>query len=284
MVDSSESLLWKHIWAPAYIWESLVRVRQFRLDAIASFFNPNVRSGSSQMFSPEDIRSGNCLFCRLDRPHDCLFFEPKFAAIIIHIIEAFGKTKLGSRSYVNADLIEQVIHRLPALYEQIGHPTNNGFVWRCVQEKLYLMFPGDVLMMEDIRGFLQNEYVDTELYHRRQYYATTIETDRHRDKVDEVVVLDDVTVSTKGPAMDPLIMCGCKLYYDESCPVYDNYIRSKSLCLSSLALQDYNTRQMKLDDYLNQVQIEVAADWGRSPVCSHFRINMFVAVLQHNRS
>jgi hypothetical protein len=39
-----------------------------------------------------------------------------------------------------------------------------------------------------------------------------------------------------------------------------------------------------LKDYLNQVQIEVAANWGMSPVCSHFCINMFVGVLQHNRS
>ena len=154
------------------------------------------------MFSPVDPCSGNCFFCRLNRPHDCLFFEPKLAAIIIDIIEAFGKTKLGSTDYVNANLIEQVIQRLPTLYKQIGHPTNNGFVWRCVQEKLHLMFPGGVLMMEDIRGSLQNEYVDAELYQRREYYAA-IAADRHRDRVEEEAMLEDVVVPTTDPELDP---------------------------------------------------------------------------------
>jgi hypothetical protein len=282
MAESSESVLWKQIWAPAYIWESLVRVRQFCLDTIASFFCPNVRSVSSEMFSPEDPRSGNCMFCRLNRPHDCLFFEPKFAAIINHIIEAFGKTKLGSNAYVNADLIEQVIHRLPALYEQIGHPTNNGFVWRCVQEKLHLMFPGGVLMMEDIQGFSQNEYVDAELYQRRKYYAS-IETHRHVNKAEAVIGVKDVTDPSKDPEMDPQIMCGCKFYYEGSCSVYDNYIESKSLCLSSSALHAYKNRKMNHDDYLKQVQIEVLADCELSPVCAPFRIHMFLGLLQHNR-
>jgi hypothetical protein len=192
--------------------------------------------------SPEDPCSGNCLFCRLNRPHDCLFFEPKFAAIIIHIIEAFEKTKLGSTAYVNADLIEQVIHWRPALYKQIGHPTNNGFVWRCVQEKLHLMFPGDVLMMEDILGFLQNEYVEAELYHRRKYYASMV-ADRHLDKAEEVVAFEDVPNPTKDPEMNPQTMCGCKFYYTGSCSVYDNYILSKSLCLTSSALHDYKNQK-----------------------------------------
>jgi hypothetical protein len=188
---------------------------------------------------------------------------------------------LGSTAYVNADLIEQVIHRLPALYEQIGHPTNNGFVWRCVQEKLHLMFPGDVLMMEDIQGFLQNEYVDAELYQRRKYYASIVAY-CHLDKAKEVVGLKDVPDPSKDPEMDPQIMCGCKFYYEGSCSVYDNYILSKSLCLSSSALHDYKNRKMNLDDYLKQVQFEVSADWELSPLCAPFRIHMFLGLLQHN--
>jgi hypothetical protein len=58
----------------------------------------------------------------------------------------------------------------------------------CTRKALF-----DVLMMEDIYGFLQNEYVDTELYHRRQYYATN-KYDRHRGKADEVVLMDNVSL------------------------------------------------------------------------------------------
>ena len=149
MVESRDVMLWKQCWAPAYSWVILVGVRQFRLDAVASFFQPTTsRPNVMEMFSPEDPCSGNCVFCRSKQSQDCLFFVPELAAIFIDIIEGSGKTKLGSTNYVNADLLDRVIPRLPSLYEQLSHPTKNGFVWWCVQEKLHMMFPGDVLMME----------------------------------------------------------------------------------------------------------------------------------------
>jgi hypothetical protein len=104
MAESPDVVVWKQRWAPAYIWETLVWVRQFCLDAVCCFFKPTVRSNVTEIFSPEDLRSGYCVFCRLNRPEDCLFFQPELAAIFIDISEAFGKTKLGSTNFVNADL------------------------------------------------------------------------------------------------------------------------------------------------------------------------------------
>jgi hypothetical protein len=43
-------------------------------------------------------------------------------------------------------------------------------------------------------------------------------------------------------------------------------------------------KKKNLDNCLNQVQIEVAADWELSPVCAPFRIHMFLGLLQHNHS
>ena len=283
MVESRDAMHWKQCWAPAYSWEYLVGVRQFRLDAVGSFFKPTIlRCNVMEMFSPEDPRSGYCVFCRSKQQHDCLFFVPELAAIFIDIIEAFGKTKLCSTNYVNADLLDRVILRLPSLYEQLGHPTNNGFVWRCVQEKLHLTFPGGVFMMEDIRSSLQQEYVDTDLYLRREKNALTV-SDFLQDKEVASVVTEEVTAAIIVPEMDPLIMCGCKLYSEGSCPVYDKYIETKSLCMSSQALRDYTNRQITLDVYLAQAHLEVESDWECSPVCAHFRINMFIGILERNR-
>jgi hypothetical protein len=285
MAESNESVLWKQSWAPAYIWESLVRVRQFCLDAIHSFFTPNViRIGSSHtIYSPDDPRSGNCLFCRSNLLHDCLFFDPKLATLIIDIIEAFGKTKLGSTDYVNAHVIEQVITRLPTLYEHIGHPTNNGYVWRCVQEKLILMFPDGVFMMEDISSILQNEYVADELNHRRECHVAT-GYDFPQQAVDDGSTSDAVAPIHISPESDLKIMCGCKFYSDACCPMFDKYIHSKKICRSSLALQDHTNCQIHLDLDIEKAQMEVEADWNLSPICVHFRIHKFLGELHHKRS
>jgi hypothetical protein len=281
MVESPEAVVWKQRWAPAYIWETLVRVRQFRLDAVGCFFKPTLRSNVTEMFSPEDPRSGYCVFCRLNQPEDCLFFQPELAAIFIDIIDAFGKTKMGNTDFVNADLIDQVIPRLPSLYEQLGHPSNNGFVWRCVREKLHQMFPCGVLMMEDIRDFLQKEYVSNELHLRRENNAL-IMSDFLQEQQELGIAPEEVTSTITDPEKDPQIMCGCQFYCEASCPVYDKYIETKSLCVSSQAFRGYTNRLTSLDDYLHLARLEVETDWERSPVCAHFRINMFLGNLHRN--
>jgi hypothetical protein len=125
----------------------------------------------------------------LNRPEDCLFFQPELAAFFIDIIDAFGITKLGSTDFVNADLINRVIPRLPSLYKQLEHPTNNGFIWWCVREKLHQMFSCGVLMMEDIRDFLQKEYVSNELYLRRKNNAL-IMSDCHQEEQEAGIAPD----------------------------------------------------------------------------------------------
>ena len=280
MAESREVTQWKQSWAPAYSWESLVGIRQFRLDAVSSFFQPTItRSNVTEMFSSSDPRSGFCVFCSSKQYHDCLFFGPQLASILIDIIEALGKTKLGSTIYVNADVVDRVISRLPSLYEQLGHPTNNGFVWRCVHEKLHMMFPGGVLMMEDIRTTLQNEYVATDLHLRREHKALTL-SDILQDVEVGFLVPAELTTTIIDPELDPLIMCGCDIYSEGSCHFYNQYIGAKSLCLSSHSFLEYTNCQISLDDYINAARLEVESDWGLSPVCAHFRINMFLGVLQ----
>ena len=92
---------------------------------------------------------------------------------------------------------------------------------------------------------------------------------------------EEVAATITDPEMDPQIMCGCKFYYEGS-SIYNKYIGTKSLCLSVQAFRDFTNRHTTLDNYLHQARLEVETDWERSPVCAHFRINMFLGILHRN--
>ena len=138
------------------------------------------------------------------------------------------------------------------------------------------------MMMKDIRTTLQKEYVDTDLHLRREHNASTL-SDYLQDVEVGGVALKELTTTIIDPEMDPQIMCGCDFYSEGSCHVYNQYIGTKSLCLSSQSFRDYTNCKISLDNYLHQARLEVETDWEFSPVCAHFRINMFLGVLQRNR-
>jgi hypothetical protein len=142
------------------------------------------------------------------------------------------------------------------------------------------MFPDGVFMMEDISSILQNEYVADELNHRRECHVAT-GYDPPQQAVVDGFTSDEFAAIHIFPESDPKIMCGCKFYSDACCPMFDKYMCSKNLCMSSLALQDHTYCQMNLDVDTVQAQMEVAADWNFSPICAHFRIHKFLGELHH---
>jgi hypothetical protein len=82
-------------------------------------------------------------------------------------------------------------------------------------------------------------------------------SDRLQEEQEAGIAPEEVTSTITDPEMDPQIICGCKSYCEGSCPVYNKYIKTKSLCLSSQAFCGYANRRTTLDEYLHLARLEV---------------------------
>ena len=273
MSESPESLEWKQRWSPAYEWETLVGVLEFRHDACKHFFKVE-RYWPKNFFEPTDPSDRQrCAGCQKGSPHDCLFFHPSLATIFLDIIRAFGKTKMGSAVFSNTDLLDRVFSILPAHYTELGHPCERGGIWACVLDKLHQTFPRELFMMHNIRALLQKEALEKEAYLRSENLK--LASDAAAKKSEPSATDSHLVCGT----ISPTKTCGCRFYFEGDCSIYEEYTRRMGVGKTSQAYADYRSRKMSIGDYLELLRDKMDSEWDSSPLCTAMRLRVFYHTL-----
>ena len=279
MSDSPEAQLWKRRWAAAYEWETLVHVLEFRQDACTHFFNVK-RDFTKNSFLPYDPSDRqHCAYCQKGKQQECLFFHPSLATIFLDIIGAFGRTKMGSATFNNTDLLDRVFSLLPAHYTELGHPCQRGRIWACVLDKLHQTFPRELFMMLNIRESLQKAALEKEAYwrfeNRKTVWRETPPKSPSAVTRSELTAVDsNIEDSSEVPASahQP---CRCRFYFEGDCSVYEEYMQTLGVGLASQAYADYRSRKTTLEEYIQLLRDKVNTDWDSAPLCTELRVRVF---------
>lgn len=153
MDSMAAATLWKKRWATAYQWDSLVCCKEFCKNATLQVYDTG---SNTKLYQYEDPGGLNyCAHCASGQRYECLFFQPTLTDIYLDIIKEMGRTKLGSLTLTNLDLLDRVFRLLPAHFTLLGFPCQLGGIWRCVEDKLDQTFPLGVLLMLNIPSFIQ---------------------------------------------------------------------------------------------------------------------------------